>query len=176
MIKVKEGDIRRLGLLFEKYNLQLYRFFYRMTRNKESSEDLVQNVFYRIMKYRKQFKGNGKFVVWMYSIARNELSDFYRIKKKITYDEFAVEDNIVNHSKDFLENKIDEENLHQLNHALDRMNEDKKQLIVLHEFQALRFREIGEILGISEVNARVKYFRALQELKENFKIIESIPA
>lgn len=176
MLKVKDGDLRSLSLLFEKYNFQLYKFFCRMTNSREGSEDLVQNVFYRIMKYRKQFKGHGKFIVWMYSIARNELADYYRIKSRMDRNENYPEEILDSDSKNFLENTIDNENLDMLQNILDNLEEDKKQLIVLHEFQSIKFKEIGEIMGISEVNARVKFFRTLQEIKEKFKKLDNIPA
>jgi DNA-directed RNA polymerase specialized sigma24 family protein len=61
MIKVRDGDLARLGLLFERYKKPLYGFFYGLNRNQDLSEDLVQNTFFRIMKYRHLFRGDGDF-------------------------------------------------------------------------------------------------------------------
>src|SRR5687767_1772753 len=61
MIKVRDGDIDKLGLLFERYKRPLYGFFYGMNRDPDLCEDLVQNVFVRILKYRYLFRGEGDF-------------------------------------------------------------------------------------------------------------------
>ncbi len=78
---VKSGEIDRLGLLFERYKKPLFGYFYRTFHDKETSEDLVQNVFIRILKYRSKFTGYGKFSSWMYRIAHNVSVDYYRKNK-----------------------------------------------------------------------------------------------
>ena len=87
MLQVKEGQLEKLGLLFERYNKSLYGFFYRLTLDREVSEDLVQNVFLRMMKYKHTYKGDGQFKTWMYHMARNLFSDHYRKNKKMGYKE-----------------------------------------------------------------------------------------
>lgn len=61
MQKVKNGDLNSLAPLFEKYHVKLYNFFLRLTRNKDISNDLTQNVFRRIISYRKTTIHNGSF-------------------------------------------------------------------------------------------------------------------
>ena len=75
MLKVKAGDLDKMGLLFERYHRPLYGFLFHMTYQRETSEDLVQQVFYKMLKYRETFTATGEFVHWMYSIARNTLKD-----------------------------------------------------------------------------------------------------
>ena len=82
MLKVKAGQLDQLGLLFERYNRPLYGFFFKLTCDQEVSEDLVQNVFVRIIKYRHTYKGDGKFSTWMYHMARNLFADHYRKEKR----------------------------------------------------------------------------------------------
>ena len=82
MLMVKAGDIDKMGLLFERYYRPLYGFFLHMTKQKEPSEDMVQNVFFRMLKYRNTFGGTGEFKTWMYHIARNILNDHYKHIKK----------------------------------------------------------------------------------------------
>ena len=93
MVKVRDGDIGKLGLLFERYKKSLYGFFYGMNRDSDLSEDLVQNVFYRILKYKHVFRGDGDFKVWMFHIARNVNHDHFRkdkIKNKESVDSWQV--------------------------------------------------------------------------------------
>ena len=79
MLKVKSGDVDRMGLLFERYHRPLFGFLYHMLGgSRASSEDLVQNVFYRMLKYRHTYTGEGEFRTWMYHLARNVLADHIR--------------------------------------------------------------------------------------------------
>jgi RNA polymerase sigma factor (sigma-70 family) len=75
MLKVKNGDLDKLGLLFERHHRALFGFVFHMTGQRELSEDMVQNVFYRILKYRHTFRGDGEFKTWMYHMARNVIND-----------------------------------------------------------------------------------------------------
>ena len=81
MVKVRDGDLDRLGMLFERYKRPLYGFFYGLSRDRDLSEDLVQNTFFRILKYRHLFRGEGDFKTWMFHIARNVNNDHYRKDK-----------------------------------------------------------------------------------------------
>jgi DNA-directed RNA polymerase specialized sigma24 family protein len=137
MIKVRDGHLDTLGLLFARYKKPLFGFFYGMNRDAELSEDLVQNVFYRILKYRYLFRGDGDFKTWMFHIARN-----------------------VNHDN-FRKNKIRQ-----------RLDEDKREILLLSKFEEKKYKEIGEILGCSEGAVKVKVFRALQELKTIYTQLE----
>ena len=69
MIAVRAGEIRRLGDLFERYHKPLYGFFVRLTNQPSVGEDLVQIVFYRILKYRHTYRDEGKFSAWIYHLA-----------------------------------------------------------------------------------------------------------
>jgi len=82
MLKVKKGDIDKMGLLYVRYNRQLFRFIFNMTRQKEVSEDMVQNIFFRMLKYPDGFIGFGEFKTWMYHIARNVVYDHFRKVKR----------------------------------------------------------------------------------------------
>ena len=81
MFQVKDGDLARLGILFERHHKILYNFFLRLTGNREASEDLLQEVFLRMLKYRNTYKGSSEFTTWMFQIARNSRADYFRKKK-----------------------------------------------------------------------------------------------
>ena len=61
MVAVREGEFAELGTLFDRHQLALYEFFFRMTGDRAVSENLVQDVFYRILKYRDTFRDEGRF-------------------------------------------------------------------------------------------------------------------
>lgn len=166
MSKVKDGDLDKLGLLFERYHRMLYAFFFRMHKDTAVSEDLVQDVFTRILKYRKGFKGDGSFKVWMFHIARNVSHDQFRTNKKFsTVDLESWTDKLT----DFKEREEGEQSEfdHELLHkALDAMDPSKKELIVMSKLTGIKYRHIAEMNGTSEGNVKVQVFRALKDLKE----------
>ncbi len=126
MLKVKAGDIDKLGLLYERYNKSLFGFFLRMSGSTEVSEDLVQTVFYRILEKRRQYKGKGKFTSWMYQIAHNLWSDSYKKNKRLSntndFDHWDLKEGL---SID--EQIAKEEQLRQLKYALDT---NKEELVI----------------------------------------------
>ncbi|MBY0436532.1 MAG: RNA polymerase sigma factor [Cyclobacteriaceae bacterium] len=174
MENVRQGDLGKLGLLFERYKRPLYGFFYGMNKDQELSEDLVQNTFLRILKYRHLFRGEGDFKTWMFHIARNVGHDHYR-KNKIRLKE-PVEnwENKLSHSEDRSTQWQQLEEHQMLALALERLPEDKREVLLLSKYQDKKYKEIGEILGCTEGAVKVKVFRALQELKSVYQQLEKL--
>lgn len=172
MLKVKDDDLDKLGLLFERYKKPLFGFFYNLNRNQELSEDLVQNTFLRILKYRHLFRGEGDFRTWMFHIARNVSHDHYRkdkLKAKDNVEDW--QDQLVHHENRSSElEQQDEQTL--LAVAMERLPADKREILLLSKYQEKKYKEIGEVLGCSEGAVKVKVFRALQELKTMYQQLE----
>lgn len=174
MMKVREGDLDKMGLLFERYKRPLYGFFYGLNKEQELSEDLVQNTFLRILKYRNLFRGEGDFRAWMFHIARNVNIDHHR-KHRIKATE-ALEnwqERVGHHENQSVEMQQNEEH-RMLSMAMDRLPADKREVLLLSKFEERKYSEIGEVLGCTEGAVKVKVFRALQELKVIFKQLEKI--
>ena len=166
MLKVKAGDLDKLGLLFERYNRPLYGFLFHMTYQRETSEDLVQQVFYKILKYRHTFTGTGEFVHWMYSIARNTLKDQGKSKK------LQVKPESLDDLSDKLGGGMTPDELLEkkqakieLMKAMEKLSDDHREVLTLSRFQELKYQEIAVILDLSEVAVKTRAHRAMQELK-----------
>jgi len=173
MMKVKAGEIARLGLLFERHHKSLFGFFYRTTAQVELCEDLVQNVFEKILKNRKQFKGYGKFTTWMFSIARNELADhFKKHNRRPESTQFNIENEVAGTEAGYFEQEQQREEMKVLEMAFGSLDEDKRQLLSLSKYQGMSYRQIGEVMNCTEGNARIKVFRAMQELRNMYQKIE----
>ncbi len=167
MIRVKRGEIEHLGSLFERYHRRLFAFFFRLTSRRDVSEDLVQAVFERILKYRDTFSDDKAFASWMFGIARNLHLDYYKTQKR---EHLSVE------SIDFetlqLESTVQPQEIEVefdqwlVKKALSRLEPDKKQVLILSRYEGLRYREIAEIMDCTESAIKVRVFRALQEMKE----------
>lgn len=171
MMQVRAGDIDKLGLLYERNFKKLFSFFWRMSGSVEVSEDLVQTVFYRILKNRTQFRGKGKFSSWMFQIAHNAWADHYKknhaIDLKDNMERWELKDGL---STD--EQIEKEEQLRQLRNALHSLNEEKREVLILSRFHGFRYKEIAKILGSTEGAVKLKVFRAMTELREQFVKME----
>jgi RNA polymerase sigma-70 factor (ECF subfamily) len=172
MMQVRAGEISRLGLLYERYSKMLFGFFYRNTTDQEVSEDLVQNVFERILKFRKQFRGEGKFTSWMYSIARNELADYYKKQRRRYHEvEYAPgRDDILDEPFKIAENQ--EIQLKLVEKSLRKLKSDRRELLILSRYQGLKYKEIAEMYHVSEGSIKVKIFRALNDLRQIYHELE----
>ncbi len=166
MLKVKKGDLDKLGLLFERYNRRLYRFFYRMTHRRDVSEDLVQGVFERILKYRDTYTNNGSFATWIFQIARNLQSDHYRKSQNSEeLDNLIDWDQLEGDTLESGQEQHQKEKLKLLQKALDQLDKTKKETLVLSRFEGFKYKEIAEIMDCSESAVKVRIFRAIQELE-----------
>lgn len=179
MLQVKDGDIDRLGLLFERYKRPLFGFFYSLNKDNELSEDLVQNVFFRILKYRYLFRGasadqtdGSEFKTWMFHIARNVSKDHHRKNKRNKSEPLELWQERLNANDPHMVQLQQTEELQLMHAALDRLPADKKEVLLLSKFQEMKYREIGNLLGCSENTVKVKVFRALKELAEIYKQME----
>jgi RNA polymerase sigma factor (sigma-70 family) len=173
MAKVRDGDPEKLGLLYERYKRPLLGFFMGMVRDKELGEDLVQNTFVRILKYKHLFRGDGDFRTWMFHIARNVKNDHFR-KNKITHEKVEKwEDKIKDEGNLMLEWQSEDEQ-RMLAIAMDKLPEDKREILLLSKYQEKKYKEIGEILGCTEGTVKVKVFRALQDLKAIYHQVEKM--
>ena len=166
MLKVKSGNVELLGLLYERYKKWLYNFFQQMYYNSDVSEDLVQNVFVRILKYKHTYSEDSKFVTWLFQIARNESHSYYNkhIKNREAIGLESVSYKL-SENQSIHDNLEDKESVRMLNQAIEKLPYEKKEVITLSKLKQLKYKEIGEIMGCSEANARIKAHRALQDLK-----------
>lgn len=163
MEEIKDGRVERLAILFERHHVILFNFFLRLTGNRSHSEDLVQDVFFRILKYRKTYQGQSKFSVWMYQIARNVHIDHLR-KRKLAVpldDQFEEPASPETPAIERLSSDID---ISLLRAALDRLSLRKKEVLLLSRFQELKYREIAELLGCDIGSIKSSVHRAIKDL------------
>lgn len=170
MIQVREGEIDKLALLFERYKKPMYAFFYRFSGSRETSEDLVQTLFYRVLKYRRKYSGEGKFSTWLYRIARNLAIDHYHSDRRISVDPLEKEPAAADDRADRILVKHEEISL--LRQAMKQLTPQEREVLVLSRFQGLTYREIGEICNCPEGTVKARVFRAIQSLKGIYSILE----
>jgi RNA polymerase sigma factor (sigma-70 family) len=167
MGRVREGEVALLGELFERHHQRLFHFFLRLARSRSAAEDLVQEVFVRMLKYRHTFRADSEFVPWMFTLARNAATDLYRARpKELPESEDTPEPEAdLPHPIEGLERA---EQARKLQRALARLAPERREILVLARFSELKYERIAEMLGISEGAVKVRVHRALKELKEAF--------
>ena len=167
MDEVRNGDVQKLAVLFERYNIKLFNYFLRLSGKRDVSEDLTQDVFFRVLKYRQTFRGESKFLTWMYSIARNVYVDFYRNNK----NDFSLDDQ---YDKEFDSAPLPEENVETdqekilLHKAMDTLSYEKKEVLILSRFQGLKYDEISHLMDCSLSSVKTRVHRAIKDLRKAY--------
>lgn len=175
MLLVKEGNIDLAGILYQRYRDVLFRFFFNLMQNASLSEDLVQNVFVRILKYRDKFKGHGEFKYWIFAIARNVHADHYRQKgNRYTEDVDQWTDQIINDQEDHLRLERKEE-IQILRNALKRLPPDKREVLILSRLHGMKYAQIGQLMNLNEGTVKVRVFRAMKQLKKIYRQLDDTP-
>ncbi|HZS52925.1 MAG TPA: sigma-70 family RNA polymerase sigma factor [Bryobacteraceae bacterium] len=166
MKQVQAGDTDQLALLFERYNVPLFQYLLHLSGNRTLSEDIVQEVFFRVLKYAGSYDPSFAFNVWLYRMARNAYFDSLHKRKAETIgsnlDDFRSDDPM---AEEILTRKQDTMFLQE---ALQKLPDDKREILVLSRFHNLRYEDIGQILNCETGTVKVRVYRALKELREKF--------
>lgn len=167
MSRVRNGASEMLGVLFDRYQSPLFNFYCKLTGSRTLSEDLVQEVFVRILKYRQSYRPGTPFRPWIYQIARNARTDHFR--RQHTEVEWEPE---LSPAVAFADSAQQKQEVELLYRALLQIPEEKREVLVLSRFQDMKYEEIAQLLGCEVSTVKVKVHRALQELREAFHRVQ----
>jgi len=173
MTRVSRGKLDGAKILFSRYNKRIYNFFLRLTFNKEVSLDLMQNVFYRLLKYRKTWQNKSLFSPWIFRICRNEYNDYSKKEKRFQSNSVDIEE-IKETSAGLVTDPEISERVKNLHDALARISPDHRKVLLLSKYMKLKNREIADIFGTNENTVKGMIFRAMSKLREAyFKIYKT---
>src|SRR4030095_14226582 len=163
MLAVKSGDAARTPIRFDRYHRRLFYFFYRLSGDSASSEDLVQEVFLRMLKYRSSFRTDSQFRPWMYQIARSVRIDRFNASREIREESLSDSAATVlrSGSSGPLQHLVNMERSSLLQRALLELPDEKRELLILARFQELRYEEIGSLLDVETGTVKVRVHRAM---------------
>ena len=156
--------------LYEKYHQEIYQFIYYMSKDRETAEDLVQEVYIRVMKAYNRFEGNSSEKTWMYSIARNVTIDYFRKQKgwknkiisTIDWDGQMIKDNQPIPEEVAIMN----DNVREIYRYLNRCTVNQKAVIILRYIQGMSISETTDVLNWSESKVKTTQHRALKAIKK----------
>jgi RNA polymerase sigma factor (sigma-70 family) len=166
MLQVRNGEVETLGVLFDRYQTPLYNFYTKMTQDRSLSEDLVQDVFLRILRYRHTYRPDTPFRAWVYQIARNARVDAARKAKP---EVPMLTEPMGPAATDSAQQK---QEAALLQRALLQLPEDKREILILSRFQELKYEEIARMMGCEVGTVKVRVHRAVQQLREVFRQLE----
>jgi len=162
-------DMSRFSVLYDRYYSRIFRFVFQRLGDEDISADVTSKVFLNAMVHLKSYRHQGyPFASWLYRIARNEVNQHYRREKaERTYQ--AQWKDITDMVHD-AQGRDDEVMMQQLARALRKLNAPDMEMVVMRYFEKRSFREIGDILSMTENNAKVRMFRIIQRLKRIMKV------
>jgi RNA polymerase sigma factor (sigma-70 family) len=163
MENVKSGNLSDMSILFERYHLRIYNFFFRLTFDMDVSNDLTQNLFYRMIKYKNTFKSEHSVKSWIFQIARNLHADYCKEQKRsgelfLKTEKYSAEP--ADESEGYHEDDYD-----RLEKAMSNLSDEQKEIIVLSRYQGMKYEEISEITNQSVGAIKVAMYRAIKQLR-----------
>jgi len=179
MLKVKAGDDTAFEFLVQKYRRPMVSFMYRMAHNSAVAEDLAQEVFLRVYRSRGNYEASAKFTTWLYRIATNlgmnHARDTRHERPEHTVsldepdDETGRTPDVADGAPTAEEKILRRERLAAIRQRVDALPERQRLGVIMHKFQQMDYRQIAEVLKLSESATKSLLFRAYETLREQLK-------
>ncbi|MEN0004415.1 MAG: sigma-70 family RNA polymerase sigma factor [Bacteroidota bacterium] len=164
-IQAAQREPARFRPLYNRYYDPIFRFVFRRTADESLTADICSQVFLKAMQRLPKYEFKGvPFSAWLYRIASNEVAQHFRNSQKNRV--VSIEEKDFSDMMDEVNEPQNELSREQLLQALDQLKEADLQLIELRFFEQRPFKEIADIVGITESNAKVKTYRILERLKK----------
>ncbi len=153
------------GPLYNRYYKPIYLFIFKRYKDKELCADITSQVFLKAMLNISRYVDKGyPFSAWLYRIALNEMNMYHRKSSK--YFEIEIKEKDAKLILEEMDHESVEKNIERLLQCLEQMTDEQQQLIQLRFFDHLSFKEIGDILAVTEDNAKVRVYRTIDKLKK----------
>lgn len=170
LVKLSKEDKGAFGELYERYMPKMYSYIFYRTSNRHDAEDLTARVFFRAMSHIGNYVDKGlPFQAWLYRIAHNLVANWHRDqgrRKIIALDDY-VSHSLKSESPDRLAEELEERE--QLMEAIQRLPEDRQQLLLLKFIDQLSNAEIGQIMSRTEGAIKSLYHRTLLSLRDELQ-------
>jgi RNA polymerase sigma-70 factor, ECF subfamily len=179
MLRVREGDDSGFSILIEKYRKQMVHFMFRMSRNQAVAEELAQEVFLRVYRSRQTYRAEAKFSTWLYRIATNlgvnhaRDTKYERTAQNVYLDqpdpETGTSPDVADSTPSVEQELVRDERMQAIRKHVMALPERQRSAVLMHKYQEMDYKEIGDVLKLSESATKSLLFRAYQTLRENLK-------
>jgi RNA polymerase sigma-70 factor (ECF subfamily) len=178
MLSFREGDARAFEELVSRHRRGLFNFLLRSVQNRSRAEELLQEVFLRVVRSKDRYEKTAKLTTWLYTIARNLCVDESRrakFRKTVSLDaprrgaeddSPAMVDTVAADQVATDEAAAAPQIRQRMAKAIDQLPDDQREVFLMRQINGLSFKEIGEIVGAPEntVKSRMRY--ALEKLRQ----------
>src|SRR5581483_494143 len=179
MLRVKAGDDSAFGYLVQKYRRPMVSFMYRAARNPAAAEDLAQEVFLRVYRSRANYEPSAKFSTWLYRIATNLAVNYARDTRHerpenvVNIDEqdskTGLGVDIPDSSLTAEQAILRHERMAAIRQRVQALPERQRMAVLMHKYQQMDYRQIAQVLKLSESATKSLLFRAYETLRVQLK-------
>jgi RNA polymerase sigma-70 factor (ECF subfamily) len=179
MLRAGTDDDAAYEYLVNKYHRPMIAFMYRMCHNQALAEELAQEVFLRVYRSRKSYAAEAKFTTWLYRIATNLAVNHARDHKversgkMVSLDEPDEESgttlDVADSTLNAEQNILRRERLQAIKKHVMALPEKQRAAVLMHKYQGMDYKEIAEVLKLSESATKSLLFRAYETLRERLK-------
>jgi RNA polymerase sigma-70 factor (ECF subfamily) len=179
MLRAKAGDQSAFEYLVQKYRRPMLSFMYRMARNAAAAEDLAQEVFLRVYRSRESYEASAKFTTWLYRIATNLAVNHARDTRherpevQVSLDEPDEDTGTTLELPDASLNAeqamVIRERMMAIRRKVEALPEQQRLAVIMHKYQQMDYKQIAEVLKLSESATKSLLFRAYETLREQLK-------
>ncbi len=168
-IRQAQANPAHFGVLYERYYKPVFLFLYRRTDDEDLTADLTSQVFLKAMTYLPKYQHKGlPFSAWLFRIAVNEMNMFFRQNKNKR--SLSIEDEGFEKIAEELGDDEKEAKIEVLLKGIQSLALEEVQYIELRFFEDRSFKEIADIMSITENNAKVRTYRILDKIKKLIRI------
>ena len=179
MLELRAGNMAGFDFLIQKYRKPIIHFMYRMVRNQAVAEELAQEVFLRVYRSRETYRAEARFSTWLYRIATNLGVNYARDNRHertastVYLDEADSETgttpDIADSTPDVEARLLKQERLNAIREYVLALPERQRMAVLMHKYEGMDYKQIGDVLKLSESATKSLLFRAYQTLREKLK-------
>ncbi len=179
MLRVAAGDDSGFNYLVTKYHRAMVHFLFRMVRTQAVAEELAQEVFLRVYRSRESYRAEAKFTTWLYRIATNLAVNHARdtrheraaqnVYLDVPDEETGATPEVADDELNVEQRILRDERMAAIRSHVQALPERQRMAVLMHKYQGLDYRQIGEVLKLSESATKSLLFRAYQTLREKLK-------
>ena len=179
MLELRAGNMAGFDFLIQKYRKPIVHFMYRMVHNQAIAEELAQEVFLRVYRSRETYRAEARFSTWLYRIATNlgvnhaRDTRHERTASTVYLDETDSETgttpDVADATPSAESNLLRRERLNAIRQHVLALPERQRMAVLMHKYEGLDYKQIGDVLKLSESATKSLLFRAYQTLREKLK-------
>jgi RNA polymerase sigma-70 factor (ECF subfamily) len=179
MLRVAAGDESAFNYLANKYHRAMISFLFRMVRNQAVAEELAQEVFLRVYRSRESYRAEAKFTTWLYRIATNLAVNHARDTRhertaQTVYldapdEETGSTPDVADDEPTVEQRLMRDERMAAIRDQVMALPERQRMAVLMHKYQGMDYKQIGEVLKLSESATKSLLFRAYQTLRDKLK-------